>query len=56
MTNVSAGLNGQRGPQRAALDHTLHQPVEVNFLNVNAAGIDRVDDAGIDVDTQHLAA
>ncbi len=41
------------GAQQAALDDALHQPVEIDFLDVNFAAVDRVDHRLADVDAVH---
>src|SRR3546814_11698641 len=51
-----AGLDLQAGAEVAAGNHALHQAVEVDFLDMDAAAIDRLHDMGADVDADHLRA
>ena len=45
-----------RGLEQPALDHCLHQPVEIDLLDMYFAAVDRVDDALRHIDTMHRAA
>ena len=44
------------GAQQAALDHAMHQPVEIDFLDMDFAAVDRFDHAVGHVEAQHAAA
>ena len=50
------GRNAGRGLEQAALDHRLHQPVEIDLLDMDFAAIDRVDHVLRDIDPVHRAA
>ena len=49
------GLDLRRGAQHSARDDALDQAVEIDFLDMDLARIDRVDDVLRDVDAQHRA-
>jgi hypothetical protein len=55
MTNTSAGSTVSRGAQGAARDHALHQPVEIDLLDMHSAGVDRIDHMRRDVDANTFA-
>ena len=54
ITNTSAGSNRCRPRSRPRCDHAAHEPVEIDFLDMDRAAVDRVDHRLADVDAMHL--
>ena len=50
------GFGRHAGAQAAAIDHTLHQPVQIDFLDMDAAFVDRVNDLSVDVEAENMRA